>query len=274
MGTALALLPEIAERSADAEIAALYEEIRGTLSLRTVPLLYRVMAPQPGCLAWVWARVGPLAASGVLAQLGAAAQMPGVASSVVLPRAACRVAGLDDEAAQHCGGVVAAFNHANPMNLAAATLLGAALRTGRAPRPGTAVAAQAAPPPLPVPATADVDAQSRVLMQFLASCGGVRPVPAMPTLWNALAAYPPALALAAVMLAPGFADGTIDRTAQALVTAMASTIAAAPDTACPPAPRAIAAHLVRLLPFFMTTIPTMIVIGARLAPLFARDDTR
>ena len=65
-------------------------------------------------------------------------------------------------------------------------------------------------------------------MQFLASCGGVRQVPAMPTLWNALAPYPPALALAAAILAPGFSDGTIDRAAQQLTAAMASAIASAP----------------------------------------------
>jgi hypothetical protein len=272
MTTPPALLPEIAERSADAAIAALYADIRATLSLRTVPLLYRVMAPEPGCLAWAWAMIGPLAASGVLAGLGASARAAVAAPAIAPPRAACRMAGLADAAADQAAAVVAAFNHANPMNLAAATILGAALATGRVPRPGTPAAAQAAPPPLPVRATAEMDADSRALMHFLASCGGVRPVSAMPTLWNALAPYPPALALAAAMLAPGFADGTIDRGAQALAASMASSVAMAPDAPCAPAPHAIAAQLGRVLPFFITTIPTMIVIGRHLAPLFARDD--
>lgn len=273
MTTEPALLPEIAERSADAAIAALYVEIRAALSLRTVPLLYRVMAPEPDCLAWAWARIGPLAASGVLAGLGNTAREALAPAAIAPPRAACRVAGLDDAAADACRAVVAAFNHANPMNLAAATTIGAGLRTGRMPLPAATITSQPAPPPLPVLAVAEVSEDARALMQFLASCGGVRPVPAMPTLWNALAPYPPALGLAAAMLAPGFSDGTIDRAAQALASAMASAVAAAPDAACPATPPAIAAHLDRLLPFFMTTIPTMIEIGARLASLFERDVT-
>ena len=114
MTTDPALLPEIAERSAEAAIAAHYAEIRTTLSLRTVPLLYRVMAPQPDCLAWAWARIGPLAASGVLAELGMAARKTVEQPSVAPPRAACRIAGLDNAAADACTAVVAALQPCQP----------------------------------------------------------------------------------------------------------------------------------------------------------------
>ena len=52
--------------------AARYTAIRATLGVQSVPLLYRALAAEPGCLAWAWAVLAPLAACGVLEEVGRA----------------------------------------------------------------------------------------------------------------------------------------------------------------------------------------------------------
>jgi hypothetical protein len=111
----------------------------------------------------------------------------------------------------------------------------------------------------------------RAVMQHLASRGGRHAVPAMPTLWSALAAHPPSLAIAAAALAADFENGTIDRDAERVTDAATAALDTLPMVASPAAPPAIADHLGRVLPFFGATVPVMIVIGARLAPLFGKD---
>lgn len=263
-------LPEIPEQGAGEGIAPLYSAIRAGLAARTVPLLYRVMAPEPGCLAWAWGIIGPLATSGVLAAIGAAAARAAPSLPAVMPRAACRLAGLDDAGADRAAAIVAAFNHANPMNLAARAILARALATGMVPRAGEALPTEA-PAPLPVMDAAVLTDDVRAVMQHLASRGGRHAVPAMPTLWSALAAHPPSLAIAAAALAADFENGTIDRDAAGVTDAATAALDTLTMAAAPAAPAAIADHLGRVLPFFAATVPVMIVIGARLAPLFRED---
>jgi hypothetical protein len=263
-------LPEIPEQGAGEGIALLYAAIRAGLAARTVPLLYRVMAPEPGCLAWAWSILGPLASSGVLARIGAAATRAAPSLPAAMPRAACRLAGLDDAGADRASAIVAAFNHANPLNLAARAILARALATGMVPRAGETLPTEA-PPPLPVMAAAALTDDVRAVMQHLAARGGRHPVPAMPTLWSALAAHPASLAITAAALAVDFESGTIDRDAALVSDAATAVLDTLPMIASPAAPPAIADHLGRVLPFFAATVPVMIVIGARLAPLFAKD---
>ncbi|WP_291296950.1 hypothetical protein [Elioraea sp.] len=263
-------LPEISEQGAGEGIAPLYAAIRAGLAARTVPLLYRVMAPEPGCLAWAWGIIGPLAASGVLATVGAAASRALPPITAAMPRAACRLAGLDDAGADRAAAIVAAFNHANPMNLAARAVLARVLAAGTMPRAGEVLPA-GAPPPLPVMAAAALTDDVQAVMQHLASRGGRHPVPAMPTLWSALAAHPASLAIAAASLTADFANGTIDSDAMRVAEAASAVLDTLPMVAAPGVPTAIADHLGRVLPFFAATVPVMIVIGARLSSLFMKD---
>jgi hypothetical protein len=265
-------LPEITEQAAPAVTAARYTAIRATLGVQSVPLLYRALAAEPGCLAWAWAVLAPLAACGVLEEVGRAVVSTLPAAPPAPPRAACRLAGLDDAAADQAGLVVAAFNRANPLNLAALAVLLGARRTGQAPA-ATAPPRMKAPPPhaLAMPRTETLSADTVALMHFLAGHGGRRRVAAMPTLWSVLAANPAALALAAAALAPGFANGTIAAAARALSRQAERAVSALPMAPVPRLDRAAVLHLQRIAPFFAETIPAMIVIGAQLEPLFARE---
>lgn len=265
-----ASLPEIAERDAGEAIIPLYRDIRARLSARTVPLLYRVLATEPACLAWAWTILAPCASSGILAQIGHSARRAIGAPPRMPPRASCRLAGLDDAAADSALAVVSAFNHANPMNLAALTILTIAADTGLAPHADVTVALPA-PEPLSLPTLAEVTDDVRATVSFLASYGGRHAVPAVPTLWSVLAAYPPALALAAAALASDFATGAIEAEAAAIKSAAERELATLRfEPAPPPAPNH-AAHLTAIAPFFIETIPRMIAIGARLHPLFRKD---
>jgi hypothetical protein len=265
-------LPEVPERGAGEAIAPLYADIRARLGARAVPLLYRVLAAEDGCLAWAWHILGPCVSGGVLHHVGAAARFAVLAPVRMPPPAACRLAGLDDVGMRAAAAIVSAFNHANPLNLAALVILEEAARSGLAPRADT-LAAAAAPTPQPLHLPREISEDAQAVMGFLASRGFRRPVPAMPTLWTALAVHPPALALAAAALATDFATGEIDREAATIIAAVRAAFALVPmTTAARPAPAA-AAHLARLTPFFAETIPTMIAIGARLHPLFDEDQS-
>ncbi|MCU0983440.1 MAG: hypothetical protein MUC89_00665 [Acetobacteraceae bacterium] len=265
-------LPEIPEHGAGEAIAPLYADIRARLGARAVPLLYRVLAVEEGCLPWAWNILGPCASGGVLHHMGAAARLAVPAPARMPPAAACRLAGLDDGAMRAAAAIVSAFNHANPLNLAALVILEEAARSGLAPRADMHAAA-VAPTPQPLHLPSETSEDARAAMRFLASCGFRRPVPAMPTLWTALAAHPPALALAAAALASDFASGEIEREAETIIAACRTTFAILPMALVTPPVPAAAAHLARLTPFFAETIPTMIAIGARLHPLFDEDQS-
>ncbi|WP_144183382.1 hypothetical protein [Elioraea rosea] len=248
----------------------LYRDIRGRLSARTVPLLYRVLAAEPGCLAWAWNILAPCASSGILCQIGQSARRAIGAPPRMPLRAACRLVGLDDAGADAALAIVAAFNHANPKNFAALAVLIKAAETGLAPR-ADVTAAPPAPDPLPVLTLADMTDDARSTIAFLASCGGRHAAPAIPTLWSVLAAYPPALSLAAASLASDFAASAIDTEAAAIRAAAVQELdSLRSEPVRLPAP-SHAAHLAAIAPFFVDMIPRMIAIGARLHPLFQKD---
>ena len=73
-------IPAIAEGDATGDIAILYEDLRVTLGVPFVNLIWRHLATIPGGLAWTWTLVKPLYASGELERLSSKA------SALVSPR--------------------------------------------------------------------------------------------------------------------------------------------------------------------------------------------
>jgi len=59
-------LPELAERDASGETAAIYAEIRRLGGVPMVALIFRHLATLPGALEWMWAALGPSWRSGEL----------------------------------------------------------------------------------------------------------------------------------------------------------------------------------------------------------------
>ena len=64
------MLPELQERDATGEIAAIYAEIRRLWAVPYVSSLQRHLATRPGWLEWAWAALGP-AFTGGRAQVAA-----------------------------------------------------------------------------------------------------------------------------------------------------------------------------------------------------------
>ena len=57
-------VPAITENDATDEVAELYADIRKTLGIPLVNLIWRNLATMPGALDWAWSSVKPLYASG------------------------------------------------------------------------------------------------------------------------------------------------------------------------------------------------------------------
>jgi len=64
------LMPEVPERTASGEIAAIYHDLRTTLGIPNVNLVFRHMATVPDCLPWAWHCLGPLYKTARIQQAG------------------------------------------------------------------------------------------------------------------------------------------------------------------------------------------------------------
>ena len=60
------LLPELSERDATGEKAAIYAEMRRLGGVPMVALIFRHLATLPGALEWAWTAIGPAWRTGQL----------------------------------------------------------------------------------------------------------------------------------------------------------------------------------------------------------------
>lgn len=111
--------PAVAEAAATGAIAELFADIRATIGVRVVNLVWRHLATMDGALPWAWAAVKPLYLAG----------MPDEATrrfraSMILPR----LEGLAGPQPQSVDDVLASYDHSNTVNLFALGALVAWLR--------------------------------------------------------------------------------------------------------------------------------------------------
>ena len=100
--------PAVAESAASGEIAALFADIRGTIGVRVVNLVWRHLATMEGALPWAWNAVKPLYVQG----------MPDEAArrfraSMVLPK----LEGLAGPQPPGVDNVLASYDQSNTVNL-------------------------------------------------------------------------------------------------------------------------------------------------------------
>src|ERR1700704_1674982 len=92
-------VPAIAEAAASGETAAVFADLRATLGVKVVNLVWRHIATFPGALLWAWESVKPLHVSG---RIGIEAQR--IRAGLELPRlpawteSTLRRSGIDPEA--------------------------------------------------------------------------------------------------------------------------------------------------------------------------------
>ncbi len=136
-------VPSIAEADATGEIAELYADIRQSLGMPFVNLVWRNLASVPGGLKWAWTTMKPLYQQGAVyveaRQLRDSQTLPPVPT---LPRAVLRAVGVDAAAEMSIRAAIDGYDRGNPLNIVTFSALISRLR-GEKPT---------APPPAPVAA--------------------------------------------------------------------------------------------------------------------------
>lgn len=241
-------LPELAERDATGEAAAIYAEIRQFGGVPMVALIFRHLATYPGGIAWAWRALSPAWRSGRLQEAAwrIAREAP-LDPLAPVPRAALAALGVDRDGEREIRTVLAAYNRANPENLLSVLCL-LRLFEGR----GASAAAETrawTPPPAPGPLApmtdvATMPAEVADLLALVAAPGDGGGPRVVQSLYRHFGHRPAFLALAITLLLPRLSDGSIDRAVASLHAAMAAaaddlvrslSAPAAPDSRMRPA---------------------------------------
>ncbi len=217
-------VPAISEAAASGDIADLFDDIRATLGVPVVNLIWRHLAVFPGGLAWAWQSLKPLYASGTISAeataLRAGLEIPKLPG---LSAPALAAAGLSRDDLARIAMIQASYERSNAMNMIALGALLAHLEGGhvegeRAEGP-TVEGRPAASPSLDgeqvvageMPLLLTLDAMNgdlRALVEALNRIGGRDEI--LASMYRHLAHWPPYLALLHVLLAPCAADGRLE----------------------------------------------------------------
>ncbi len=197
--------PAVAEAAAHGETAELFADIRATVGVRVVNLVWRHLATIDGALPWAWMAVKPLYEQGMVDQA-----VVGFRKRMALP-VLTSLAG--DEPAS-VDAVLASYDHSNTVNLFALGALAAWLRGDAAmegaPRPG----ARLPTPDLTLPALAsesDVAPETWQRVMRLNKFGDSAQPLILASMYRHLAHAPEFLARLEPALAAVHADGSLAR---------------------------------------------------------------
>ena len=201
----------IPEAEATGDTAALFADIRATLGLPVVNLVWRHLATIPGGLPWTWDQVKPFYVSGAVERAAASFLAHQEMTAPFRPSpATLAAAGVTADDLPVIRAIIDSYHRGNAMNIIALNLpLSAAsdsapatLRPARLP-----VVADLAIPALPPLDGLPAD-HRQVVMELNAF--GQRPGdPVVASMYRHLAPWPGLLALIAAMLAPVAGDGRL-----------------------------------------------------------------
>ncbi|MBX3503775.1 MAG: hypothetical protein KF889_30395 [Alphaproteobacteria bacterium] len=205
-------VPAITEAEATGDIAALYADIRATLGVGVVNLIWRHLATIDGALPWAWSAVRPLYAEGIIE--GEAERLRERMRLLDLPRVPPEVlvaVGLDATALAGVKTVLATYDISNTMNLLALSALQASLEGNVVPgaqlATGRVGGAGAAMPKLL--SEADVSPQTWALVLRLNMLGERDEGRVLASMYRHLAHWPGVLGVVWALLAPADSDGSL-----------------------------------------------------------------
>jgi hypothetical protein len=207
-------VPAIPEAEAAGEIAGLYADIRATLGVPIVNLIWRNVAAIPGGLAWAWGSVKPLHAAGRV-QNEARALCAGQALPAMprLPPGALGACGVDAAAEKTIRAILDSYDRSNALNLVALSALLARIRQeisdGGAPAPYFAPEPPIAAPLPPLLALDRVPAETAALVRTVNRLGTGGADHILVSMPRQLAHWPGFLALYWSLLAPLDASGVL-----------------------------------------------------------------
>lgn len=205
----------VLESEATGETAEIFADLRQTLGVPVVNLIWRHLATIPGGLAWAWYSVRPLYVSGAI-DAAVTAHYAGAALPSVppLPRAMLRAGGIDGRDESEIRRILDSYHRSNAMNLYGLTALllrldGVKPATSQRPAGHSApsLVVEGALPPLLTqaqmePATAELVG----MLNMLGERDNGRIVASM---YRHLAHWPPFLSLFWALVAPLDADGRL-----------------------------------------------------------------
>jgi len=246
----------IDEGAATGELAALFADIRATLGVGVVNLIWRHLATIEGALPWAWSAVRPLYVDGVIE--AEAERLRARMRLLDLPRVPSEVltsVGLDAAAMSGVKTVIATYDRSNTMNLLALSSLLASLdgdvALGGQASGGRTGGVEGALPRLLN--ESDVAPETWALVLRLNMLGERDEGRVLASMYRHLAHWPGVLALAWTLLAPADADGSLggaiaDNLAGARARARSLAAMLKPSSAAhlPPAERAAARKAITL----------------------------
>lgn len=206
-------VPSVPEAAATGQIAALYDDIRRSLGVSVVNLIWRSLAATPGALAWAWGAVKPLYAGGVIqGEAKALREAQLLPACPVLPESVLRAVGLSETDEAAVRNVVRAYDRSNALNLLALLALLGRLR-GAAADPSR-TAAGAPEPALkaelpPILSLGEMAPETAALVRDLNRLGARGREHILVSMPRHLAHWPGFLALYWAVIAPFDADGRL-----------------------------------------------------------------
>jgi hypothetical protein len=211
-------VPAITEAAVTGQTGEMFADIRRVLGVDVVNLIWRHLATMPGALPWAWATLRPLYADGSIA--GEAAALHGDLDLPRLPSFPAEVFAAMDLRGDDIStirDVLAAYDRTNAMALVAlSTLL---RRLEDEPRALTAASLQPTdapyklPPPIPLPSLpsmAELAPPTAELVLILNRLSTRRDDAILASMYRHLAYWPAYLPLAWTLIAPLYADRSLD----------------------------------------------------------------
>jgi hypothetical protein len=264
-------IPAVREDEAAGPAAAIFADLRATLGVPFVNLIWRHLATMPEMLEWTWALAKPLYGSDVLvkgsASLRAAVGAPGCITQPTCVFDAVRVTAADRVV---IGAMLRDYNAANASNLlcllVAQSVLSGARPNGRAPAARLSESPSKASVVLPkLPGLHELSPDLQSLVLKLDQFGRFAPTEAVASLYRHLAHWPGFLAVAHAALSVAHHDGRL-RIEHAAMRDRAQELALSrilPVAACPLAPVSadIQAAQAALDVFTRDMIARMVVMG-------------
>ncbi len=217
-------VPAVTEAAATGETAEIFADLRATLGVNVVNLIWRHFATLPGALPWAWATVKPVYVSGRVAheaeRIKAGLVLPRVPA---WPRAVLACAGIDADGEASIRRILASYNRSNALNLAALSALvrridGAPVVSIVASASDRSVQAASIEGALPkLLALDEVGTDTAELIRRINLLGDRIDGRIIASMYRHLAHWPGYLALCHAHLAPIAADGRLEKMIRATV---------------------------------------------------------
>jgi hypothetical protein len=202
-------VPAITEADATGETAEIYADIRATLGIGVVNLIWRHLATMDGALPWVWSAIRPVYVSGSAAREAAVLfDGLGLPEMPLFPPSALRLAGVAGGNRETVIAILDSYNRGNSLNLIALSALDTK-PSGAAPSASMRTV-EAVDRPIPaLPSMEELKPDVRDIVLALSELGAGPDDRIIPSLYRHLAGWPGFLGLAWTAIAPLHHDGRL-----------------------------------------------------------------